>query len=193
MCHFMFHIKCLKMTEDDLDYIKKQKLQWKCNNCTKLIRSSKSSTSKSPPITPAKFLANNDDALNNQSNLCDEKSDLNFKINQINDNMLKLAQSFEDVKVSMFSEFKKLEDKMQSTISSLKKENAVLKEELNSMVFKLDLFEQSSMNNSIDIIGLPLSDNVDDLHLNVKKLFCDKFEGRCQLYRKYFSLLSKKK
>lgn len=196
MCFNLFHSLCIKMKTEDVEYYKKEKINWKCKSCLK-SRNSISSISSSPPIIPLSPSQNNNSKiilsnpliiqspLKNQNKfspsqncitVCEKiksNSENNDKLETISNNIILLAKSIDDINNMLLNKINGIEHSFLLTVRDLKIENNSLKSEVHALSTRLDNFEQSNLNCNVDIIGIPFSDNTNSVRDTVLGLFSD--------------------
>ena len=154
LCANYYHAICVQIKSSDLDYFKKNNLQWKCSFCLEKARRS----INSPPCTP--ILPKN-----------------NSKLDTICDNIKILTKSLEDTKLFLFKKFEQLEKSLMATVNSLQIENTNLKTIVNKLECRVDNLEQSLIHNCVDIIGIPFSKDPQNIKESVLNLFNNTLES----------------
>lgn len=185
LCHNFFHSHCLKMESEDYEFCK-ENFMWKCKVCISNARINNENLILSPSLSINKQLpqniSNNSPLLINEiadnskiKNNC--QSDLNEETKNVyeyvNLKLNALAESIQETKKLLLDKFDSMEENLLSTINALNHENVKLKSEIVSLSARLNNLEQSSLNNSIDIVGFPLMKNKDKLRESLLDFFCD--------------------
>lgn len=121
LCRLFFHVQCLKMNSVDFDFIKKEKLKWKCYECTN-SRKSLSSNSKSPPVSPP-IISDSNSIPKSQNDLVVNDVNSSNKLENINKSIIFLTKLVKDNHSYLTSEIKNIEENLLLSNNSLKEEN----------------------------------------------------------------------
>ncbi|CAI6377661.1 unnamed protein product [Macrosiphum euphorbiae] len=121
-CNGIFHIQCVKINQDDIDYLNSIKKNWSCSNCTKKPeKDSKSDTQSDNISSPDVKL------ILKQLNLL--KFEQSKLINLVNKQTAKL-DAFERKFTEVFSQ-----------LATIKDDNILLHNNLNSLTARLEAIE----------------------------------------------------
>lgn len=185
VCRKLFHSACVNMKPGDLAYFKKEKINWKCLGCLKARQTS--SSTNSPPITPTHISkvntisASASSALNSHQQGLEYIKNIDFseggnnndKLDVILNNLNCLAKSIDDTKAFLFSKFKELEENLRVKITVLSDENEVLKSQVFNLTSRVERFEQSALNDCVDIVGIPYNKDLNQLRQSVLNILRD--------------------
>lgn len=120
-CKGIFHMQCVQLTQDDLDYLTSVKKNWSCSNCVKKSVVSKSDTqSDNTTSSDLKLIMKQLNVL---------KFEQTKLINLVNQQNMKL-DSFDKKFAEVFSQ-----------ISAIKDDNVLLRNNLNNLSVRLEALE----------------------------------------------------
>lgn len=191
LCHFYFHCICLKMSPEDFEFCKVDNFIWKCTSCLSNARKCSDNLILSPSIViKKKCLDKSDKKKNSPSNVNNieafEKQIKNVNHNQsieksnsvitseyVNSQLNSISQTIEETKRMLLDKFESMEKDLLSTINAVNHENILLRSEVDTLNLRVNNLEQSTLNNSIDIVGIPLINNNDKLRESVINIFCE--------------------
>lgn len=170
LCRKIFHAICIGMLPDDVEYFKKAKISWKCTGCVNLRKSMPHS---SPPLSPIIRSANSVDVEIDDNDKDSFPFESNINSESLEFRLLSVTKAIDEAKSVLFSKFKVIEDTLQVTINELRSENKKLKSEIKSLNNRVEYLEQLPLNNSIDILGLPINNDLNELRISIFNLFCE--------------------
>lgn len=176
LCNNFYHSGCLAMSPNDLEFIKSKEFSWKCNKCLNARKSINNSHAQINSPKSNYFAAKNSINLSEISLNSPKNTIETSTLDSINNNIQLLFKMLNETKSSLLNEIKNeirdIKDSLMSTISDLKIENEYLKSEIKNINNKLDSHEQLSLNDCVDIVGLPQI-STDNLFTTVKEIFSE--------------------
>lgn len=140
-CILMAHAPCVNMSGNDIENLKKEKKSWVCKTC---------SDTKKNCVKPSAV---------STADECD--------FNDIPGSFKFIYTKLSECSSSLNSKF----DEILHLFDSLQKENMKLKSKIVQLEIKVDYLEQITKNKSLDIIGLPVLHNNDDVINTTLQLF----------------------
>lgn len=155
-CSKIFHGDCVPLQLADITFIQNEKKIWRCRTCVNLRKLNHNDTGCSSPPNPRAAAS-----IKNSSSVQD--------INIFNEIKL-LRSDFNGKLDKLCSDFKTLENNFNEKIDKLINENRALKLENEAISARLNILEQLHLNNCVDIIGVPRS-NDEDVARIVTNLF----------------------
>lgn len=167
LCKKLFHAKCVDMEPADVEYFKIEKLSFKCSYCVNKRKSA--AAINSPPLTPYRNLdsVNKSDGVNAISlKLPDTISDC------VDDKLNAILKCIEDTKTFFLSKFDDIQSELASVVHNLTAENKMLKSQIRVLSSRVDNLEQSSLNNCVDIVGVPYNEDKNKLRESILNVFC---------------------
>lgn len=180
VCFKYFHAGCVKINNADFEFMKSKDFPWKCNECLSARKSLNSHTpnKNSPSHHNALDISSIKSNTNTEAiSLSSPKIPIETPtLDSINKNIQLLSKTIDDIKLDLLKEIKNeirnITKNLMGEISELKKENESLQLEIKNINNKLDMQDQLSLNDCIDIVGLPFIEN-DKLMSTVQQIFSE--------------------
>lgn len=154
LCSGLFHGVCVSLNKTEIEFLKKQRKPWICTPCNNQRRQDRLSINDETVCVLPKHGSTADIHNITNANIDDVVFPLVAESEQV-PSLKEILIQLKQNSLSMEKRFDSL-DKAMVRIDELIKENAVLKNRISSLEVKLDRVEQLSLNNSVEIVGLPL-------------------------------------
>ena len=179
-CSMKFHAKCAGLTSDDLKYIKKEKINWKCPTCTNLNRMTRNDDSfiSGTSLQSDKTIeVNLDNEVSAESHSTEQTFSepgpgitLSLLYNEMLDTKALYKASLDDINKRLL----KL-DGIYQLVSEAVEENKKLKMEVKILQNRVTLLEKIQNQNIVEINGIPHvpDENIMDTVINTFKTGLD--------------------
>lgn len=145
-CGSDFHAKCVKMTPADVDFLKEQNSEWRCEPCSTERRKSMrlECSAEAGSLTLQDIMQVLNEIREDQKRtVCD----INKSYEQLNDRLNEWT-------VTLQTEIRKMEENMKK-FSDLETENITLKKTVQSLESRVEDLEQYSRRNCVELQGIP--------------------------------------
>lgn len=159
-CSGICHANCVNMSKDEIDFICKENKSWRCPPCSKERRQSMAVASEGKE--------GNTDLAQIVSMLQEAKEERRRMERDLGNSLELCHNKIDDYRIMMEEQDKKFENCLK-LISDLTKENLALKKKVRDLEDRLEVSEQYSRVNTVEVYGIPEKANENVLE-SVKNL-----------------------
>lgn len=145
ICSQMFHGNCVNITKPDIEFMKENKKTWSCNICLLKRRNNNLAMPLSSPCQ--------------KSHAVIEETSLSSNI--ILQEIIALRNDFNSKFSKLEENINTIHDNFSKRMDCLIKENDVLRNEICKLTSRLSNAEQQYLDKSIDVVGLPETNEQD--------------------------------
>jgi hypothetical protein len=128
-CAKLFHIDCVSLKQENIDYLTSSNKSWSCSPCVKMSKNTISTTACNPVIPLTSLSTGEPDLkliISYHDNLCTEQTKWIDLVHQHNDKLNSFDKKFREISTQL---------------SSIKNENTVLRNDLTAIKNRVDLLD----------------------------------------------------